>query len=92
MGKAIQVAFPVYLSWSCLMGTKIIWEYRVETIGSTFRSTSDDDVEELLDEWGQDGWEVITFHPIYGSNKATIVAKREQDSSSRRKSERGFQW
>jgi hypothetical protein len=91
-GKAIQVAFPVYLPWSFLMHTKIIWEYRVETIGSTFRGTADEDIEEVLDEWGQEGWEVIAFHPLYGSNKATIVAKREQFSSQRRKSETRLQW
>ena len=73
------------------MSTQKIWEYRVETIGATFRSTSDEDTETLLDEWGQDGWEVIAFHPIYGSNKITIVAKREQISSRRRNSSVG-QW
>jgi len=73
------------------MSTQKIWEYRVETIGATFRSTSDEDTETLLDEWGQDGWEVIAFHPIYGSNKITIVAKREQVSSRRRNSSVG-QW
>ena len=73
------------------MSTHTIWEYRVETIGATFRGASDEDLEALLDEWGQDGWEVIAFHPIYGSNKIAIVAKREQTSSRRRNSNVG-QW
>ena len=74
------------------MNAHIIWEYRVETIGSTFRGTSDEDVEETLNEWGLDGWEVITFHPIQGSNKITIVARREQLSTRRKKDKTWFQW
>ncbi len=74
------------------MDANIIWEYRVETIGSYLRSTSDVDVEEMLAEWGQEGWEVIAFQPIYGSNKATIIAKREKVSAQRRKTKTGFQW
>jgi hypothetical protein len=73
------------------MNTQTIWEYRVETIGSTFRSISDEDVETLLDEWGQDGWEVVAFHPIQGSNKITIAAKRQPDTARRRNSNLG-QW
>lgn len=74
------------------MSTMKTWEYRVETIGSFFRNTSDDAVEEMLDEWGQEGWEVFAFHPIPGSNKATIIAKRAQVSSQRKMEKSGFQW
>lgn len=74
------------------MSEQLNWEYRVETIGSAFRGTSDEDVESLLDEWGQEGWEVIAFHPIQGSNKVTIVAKRALASTRRRRSNTGLQW
>ena len=36
------------------------WEYRVETFGSTFSTPKDDELEAALDEWGEDGWEVIS--------------------------------
>lgn len=74
------------------MSLQAVWEYRVETIGSTFKGTSDSDVEEFLNDWGKDGWDVIAFHPIYGSNKITIVAKREIADSGRRKTNSSLQW
>jgi hypothetical protein len=52
------------------------WEYRVQTIGGTF-GTKDEELEELLNEWGEQGWEatqVYTFSSRAG--KVTIVARR----------------
>lgn len=52
------------------------WEYRVLTIGGTFR-TRDEDIQDTLNEWGEEGWEatqVYTFSSRAG--KVTIVAKR----------------
>jgi hypothetical protein len=37
------------------------WEYRVQTIGSMF-GTKDENIETMLNEWGNEGWEV-THHP-----------------------------
>ncbi|MGZ9163899.1 MAG: hypothetical protein ACXW4Q_13925 [Anaerolineales bacterium] len=59
------------------------WEYRVQTIGSTF-GTKDEQIEAALDEWGADGWEAINVYTAYGSGKVTIVAKRPMTERARR--------
>ena len=61
------------------------WEYRVETFGSTFSTPKDDELEAALDEWGEDGWEVISAHNLESSNKVRILAKRPLTPSSRRR-------
>jgi len=59
------------------------WEYRVLTIGSVF-GTKDEDVEALLNEWGEEGWEVTHVFNPQGTGKATIVARRALTPSARR--------
>ena len=51
------------------------WEYRVQTIGSMF-GTKDEAIEAILNEWGEEGWEVTHVYTPEGSGKVTIVAKR----------------
>lgn len=51
------------------------WEYRVHTIGRLF-GTRDEEIEETLNEWGEEGWEAINVYTPEGSGKVTIVAKR----------------
>ena len=50
------------------------WEYRVQTIGSLF-GTKDEFVQEVLNEWGEEGWEAINVYTPYGSGKITLVAR-----------------
>lgn len=59
------------------------WEYRVQTIGSVF-GTKDENIETVLDEWGNEGWEAINVYTPYGSGKVTIVAKRPLSNAARR--------
>lgn len=59
------------------------WEYRVQTIGSIF-GTRDENIEETLDAWGEEGWEALTVYTPYGSGKVTIVAKRPLTDRTRR--------
>ena len=59
------------------------WEYRVQTVGGTF-GTKDELVQETLDEWGTDGWEVVNVYTPSGSGKVTIVAKRPLTERARR--------
>jgi hypothetical protein len=59
------------------------WEYRVQTIGSIF-GTKDEQIEAILDEWGEQGWEAVTVYTPYGSGKVTIVAKRPLTERIRR--------
>lgn len=59
------------------------WEYRVQTIGSMF-GTKDEQVQQVLEEWGEEGWEVINVYTPYGSGKITLVAKRPLTDRIRR--------
>lgn len=59
------------------------WEYRVQTIGSVW-GTKDELIQVALDEWGQEGWEVINVFIPYGTGKVTIVAKRPLTGRARR--------
>ena len=52
------------------------WEYYIETIGSTLRGVSDDNLLTLLTELGQAGWEVFSLEPLENSSKIRIAAKR----------------
>ena len=59
------------------------WEYRVETIGSVF-GTKDEQIQDTLDEWGEEGWEAINVYTPTNSSKVTIVAKRPLTRTGRR--------
>jgi hypothetical protein len=61
------------------------WEYRVETLGSTFKSLKDEQIQATLDEWGEEGWEVISLMQAPGSNRMRIVARRHLDDRARRR-------
>jgi len=60
------------------------WEYRIQTVGSALKQAKDDELEVLLNEWGEEGWEVINAHSLEGSNKVRIIAKRSLSGSTRR--------
>ena len=60
-----------------------VWEYRVQTIGSMF-GTRDENIEDTLNEWGEEGWEAINVYTPEGSGKVTMVAKRPVASTTRR--------
>jgi hypothetical protein len=59
------------------------WEYRVQTIGSLF-GTRDENIQALLNEWGEEGWEATHVYTPEGSGKVTIVAKRPLTAAVRR--------
>ena len=60
------------------------WEYRIQTMGSTFSQPKDEDLETLLNEWGEEGWEVIAAQNQESTNKVRIIAKRPLSRSTRR--------
>ncbi|MBI3153448.1 MAG: hypothetical protein HYZ21_15050 [Chloroflexi bacterium] len=47
----------------------------MQTIGSIF-GTKDENIEAILNQWGEEGWEVTHVYTPEGSGKVTIVAKR----------------
>jgi hypothetical protein len=61
-----------------------LWEYRVESFGSTFKRTSDEDLMTALDEWGEQGWEVVSVVPHENTNRLTVVARRTLTRTARR--------
>lgn len=61
------------------------WEYRAETLGSFWNEPKDEDLEALLNEWGQQGWEVIHVITRHGTNKVRVVAKRPLTVEVRRR-------
>ncbi len=60
------------------------WEYQVETIGRSL-GTKDELIEETLNAWGEDGWEIINVFTPSGSGKITLVAKRPLTTAARRR-------
>jgi len=60
------------------------WEYKVFSAGSFWSAPSDEQMETLLNELGQDGWEVVASFPPRNSSKVTFVARRPLTSSIRR--------
>ena len=61
-----------------------LWEYRVQTVGGFFTGVKASLLEELLNEWGQEGWEVVSTHIIENANKINVIAKRPLTRSVRR--------
>jgi hypothetical protein len=61
------------------------WEYRIQTFGAIFRGMNDEELEATLNEWGMEGWEVISARGIENTNKVTILAKRILTDSVRRR-------
>lgn len=64
------------------------WEYRVQTVGAFFSGVKAEELEELLNEWGEDGWEVVSTHIIENANKINVIAKRPLTDRARRERSR----
>jgi len=52
------------------------WEYRVQTVGAFWSGVKADELEQLLNEWGEEGWEVVSTHILENMNKINVIAKR----------------
>jgi hypothetical protein len=61
------------------------WEYRVEKFGTFWSGIKENEVEQALNEWGQDGWEVVSSVGFENSNKITVIAKRLLSDHIRRR-------
>ena len=60
------------------------WEYRVQTVGGFFKGVPAGELEQILNEWGEEGWEVVSTHIIENANKINVIAKRPLTRSLRR--------
>jgi hypothetical protein len=52
------------------------WEYRVQTVGSFWSGVKAEELETLLNQWGTEGWEVVSTHILENANKINVIAKR----------------
>lgn len=52
------------------------WEYRVQTVGTLWSGVKADELEQLLNEWGEEGWDVVSTHILENANKINVIAKR----------------
>ena len=64
------------------------WEYRVQTVGGFFSGVKAEVLEELLNEWGKDGWELVSTNIIENANKINVIAKRPLTDRIRRERSR----
>ena len=62
-----------------------LWEYRVQTVGSLWSGVKADELEQLLNEWGEEGWEVVSTHILENANKINVIAKRPLTDRARRR-------
>jgi hypothetical protein len=60
------------------------WEYRVQTVGGFFTGVKAEELETLLNEWGEEGWEVVSTHILENANKINVIAKRPLKHTTRR--------
>jgi hypothetical protein len=60
------------------------WEYRLETFGTFWSRVKDEEMQATLDQWGEEGWEVIGVYLASNGEKVTFVAKRLLTSAARR--------
>jgi hypothetical protein len=68
------------------MTETVQWEYRVQTVGSFWKGVRDAEFTVFLNEWGQEGWEVVGFRAVENSNQAQVIAKRLLTAANRRRS------
>lgn len=52
------------------------WEYRVQTVGGFWSGVKAEELERTLNEWGEQGWEVVSTHILENQNKVNVIAKR----------------
>ena len=60
------------------------WEYRVETVGTFWSGVKADVLQNLLNQWGEEGWEVVSTHILENANKVNVIAKRPLTERVRR--------
>jgi hypothetical protein len=60
------------------------WEYRVQTVGSFWSGVKADELEQILNEWGEESWEVVSTHILENVNKINVIAKRPLSSTTKR--------
>lgn len=58
------------------MDTQDKWEYHVEEVGSFWSSARPEEMQELLNAMGRDGWMLVSACPMQNTNKIVLIARR----------------
>jgi hypothetical protein len=61
------------------------WEYRYEGFGTLWTVIKDEELEAILNQWGEEGWEVVSIYAHYGIKKTYVLAKRPLTVERRRR-------
>ncbi len=67
------------------MADYIQWEYIVQSLGSLVKGPKDEAVQELLNAWGEEGWELVAAVPLTNSFAIKLVGKRPLSTAARRR-------
>ena len=67
------------------MSETLQWEYHVQTVGTFWSGVHDDELSALLNQWGEEGWEVVSTHILENMNKINVIAKRPLTDRARRR-------
>lgn len=67
------------------MAERFAWEYRVDGLGNVLSGAKEDELERMLNEWGEDGWEVVSVLPRENSGRLTAIARRPLAGDVRRR-------
>jgi hypothetical protein len=60
------------------------WEYRVQTFGRFWTGVKTEEIQEILNQWGEEGWEVISATAFENYNQVHVIAKRSLSRNTRR--------
>jgi hypothetical protein len=66
------------------MSEQTRWEYQVLSIGSAWKGVKEEQLQDVLNEVGSQGWEVVSVYTPGQSPKVIIVARRPLTVSTRR--------
>jgi hypothetical protein len=61
------------------------WEYRTQKVGSSWKGPNDIDIESMLNEWGEEGWEVFQIVSLESSLKLLVIARRPLTTAALRR-------
>lgn len=61
------------------------WEYRVISLGSFWSMPKDEEIQAVLDELGEEGWEAVNAYSHHSTNQVKIILKRPLSGDTRRR-------
>jgi hypothetical protein len=67
-----------------------IWEYRVELLGTALRGARPADLEQLLNNGAEQGWEPVDLMSQSNSSKVWVVLRRRSGAAPRPRRRAGW--